>query len=472
MSATQILSLALFALPSLVSAGHALLTKRDSRSALGWIAVCLTFPLAGPLLYLLFGINRIRRSAQRMRQARAHGLFPYPAHTDGAGLPDSALHPRRLRLARIGSALLDTPLAGGNCVQILHDGDEAYPTMLAAIDQAERCVYLASYIFAADTVGRRFAQSLLDAHHRGVDVRIIVDGVGELYGWPSILPIFQRHGVPAIRFLPPRILPPEIHLNLRNHRKILFVDGHTAFTGGMNISERNVRRDGHLAITDVHFRIQGPAARQLGHAFVQDWFLATQEQLTLPPATADMVGDSVCRAVASGPDQIMDVLLELWAGLLCAARKRIRIMTPYFLPPREIFGALHAARLRGVEVEIFLPEHCNIPFVAWATAHVLEGLLMRGIQCHLVPDPFCHAKLFLIDDDYAHVGSANWDCRSLALNFELGLEIFDPEVCTRLHCQLDTIRSRCHRITMEDIRTRPLPVRMRDALFWLFGPYL
>lgn len=470
MSATQVLSLALFAIPSLIAAGHALLTKRDSRSALGWIAVCITFPVAGPLLYLLFGINRIRRSALRMRQARAHGLSPYPAHTDSSGLPESAIHPRCLRLARIGSALLDTPLAGGNCVHILHDGDEAYPAMLMAIDQAERCVYLASYIFAADTVGHRFAQSLLDAHRRGVDVRVIVDGVGELYGWPSILPFFQRHGIPAARFLPPRILPPAIHLNLRNHRKILFVDGHTAFSGGMNISERNIRRHGYLAITDLHFRIQGPAARQLGHAFAQDWFLATQEHLPIPPVTTEMLGDSVCRAVASGPDQPMDLLLELWAGVLSAARKRIRIMTPYFLPPREIFGALHAARLRGVDIEIFLPKHCNIPFVAWATAHILEGLLVRGIRCYHVPDPFCHAKLFLVDDDYAHIGSANWDCRSLALNFELGLEIFDPEVCTRLHSLLDTTRTR--RINVQALRTRPLPVRMRDALFWLFGPYL
>lgn len=472
MPAAELLGILLSAALSLAAAGHALLSKRDSRSALGWIAVCLTFPVAGPVLYLLFGINRIRRSARRMRRAHAHGLSPYPAHTDQARIPEGTLHPRLLRLAHIGSALLDTPLAGGNCVHILRDGDTAYPAMLAAIDSAERCVYLASYIFAGDTTGHRFAQSLIDAHGRGVDVRVIVDGVGELYGWPSILPLLRRHGVPAVRFLPPRLLPPQIHFNLRNHRKILFVDGHTAFTGGMNISSRNVRHNGRPAITDLHFRIHGPAARQLGHTFAQDWFLATQEHLELPPPFPDMAGDSLCRAVASGPDQPMDVLLELWAAILSAARRRVRIMTPYFLPPREIFGALHAARLRGVAVELFLPEHCNIPVVAWATAHVLEGLLARGLQCHLVPDPFCHAKVLLVDDAYAHVGSANWDCRSLALNFELGLEIFDPAVCAALHDILDAFRTQSREVSIHGLASRSWPVRVRDALFWLFGPYL
>ncbi|NLW82576.1 MAG: cardiolipin synthase [Desulfovibrionales bacterium] len=462
---------------ALGAASHALLRKSDSRSALGWVAVCLTFPVAGPVLYILFGVNRVRRSAFRMRRA-VHSRSDVdsdqilPAEADSVSFP---LIPQPFRvLERVGRNVLGTELIGGNCVEPLFNGDEAYPRMLQAMEGARQSIYLATYIMATDSLGRQFIDVLTRAVRRGVDVRVLVDGLGEKYSWPWVSRALHKNGVASALFIPFRFFPPELHINLRNHRKILVVDGKLGFTGGMNISQQHVlRAKSFWPVSDLHFFLRGPVVGQLQEAFVEDWLFATQERLTpAPMAPEPMMEDCLCRTVIDGPDCPHEPLKTLLTGIVSAASSSIKIMTPYFVPPPSFLTALQSARYRGVDVQIILPGRNNLPFVHWAARHILDHLLRVGISVSYQPAPFCHTKLILVDGCYVHLGSANLDNRSLRLNFELTLEVLDLCVAARLERHFEEVRAKSRPVTRRELHNRSLPVRLRDAFFWLFSPYL
>lgn len=457
-----------------VAALHALMFKRDSRAAFGWIALCLLLPIAGPVLYTLLGINRIRRRARRLELPglrvgfeRGRGRLP-----DKSDTPDM---PTELQaLARIGTRLSEHPVTAGNTVEPLINGDETYPAMLEAIDEASRSVFLSTYIFDTDDTGSAIIERLASAQARGVDVRVVIDGIGQSYSWPRAPRRLRKAGIRTAVFLPPRLLPPRLSINLRNHHKILVVDGHTGFTGGLNIGRRHVLGENPdpNAVADIHFRLRGPGALQLESEFLRTWEFITGAPEPPPPVSACPAGDVHTRAMTDGPDEHLDQITQLLSATISAARESIVIVTPYFLPPREITAALQAASLRGVRVTVVLPEKNNLPYVHWATRNMLWELLYQGIEVHYQPPPFAHSKLFVIDDRYAMVGSSNWDARSLRLNFELQLEIFSPDFAADMARRALDAARRGRRVTLEEVDARSLPVRMRDSLCWLFTPYL
>lgn len=457
-----------------VAALHALMFKRDSRAAFGWIALCLLLPVAGPLLYTILGINRIRRRARRLelpglRVGFERGRGRLPESSDRPEMP-----PELAPLERIGARLSEHPVTAGNAVEPLIDGDQAFPAMLAAIDEAARSVFVSSYIFDTDGSGTGVIERLAAARRRGVDVRVVVDGVGQFYSWPRAPRRLRAAGIRTAVFLPPRLLPPRLSINLRNHHKILVVDGHTAFTGGLNIGDRHVlgENPGKNAVADLHFRLRGPGALQLENEFLRTWEFVTGTPEPPAPVSACPAGDIHTRVLTDGPDDHLDQITQLLSATLSTARESIVIMTPYFLPPREIIGALQAASLRGVRVTLVLPERNNLPYVHWATRNMLWEILYQGVEVFYQPPPFAHSKLFVVDDRYAMVGSSNWDARSLRLNFELQLEIFSPEFAHGMARRALEAARRGRRVTLAEVDGRSLPVRLRDSLCWLFSPYL
>jgi len=247
-----------YVLGATATAVHALLTKADPRSAVSWIGLSWLFPYGGSLLYWLFGINRVPKHRSDPPPACA-GAWPRPAALSDAG-PLAAQ-------ARLGSELTHRPLASGNRVEPLYNGELAFPRMLDAIAQAKESVWLATYIFQTDPVGRGFVAALGSAVARGVHVRVLVDGIGEWYDWPHVVPLLRRARVATARFLPPRLIPPNLSLNCRNHRKILVVDGGEAFIGGMNLGGREVGGATGRRMTDIHFRLHGPIVDQLADTF-------------------------------------------------------------------------------------------------------------------------------------------------------------------------------------------------------------
>jgi len=377
--------------------------------------------------------------------------------------------------AAISNRVSQRPICSGNRLALLHNGEEAYPAMLEAIDRARHTIYLATYIFDVDDTGKRFIGALEEACRRGVTVRVLIDGIGEMNWGPIASRQLKKRGIPVARHIPPALFPPTLYINLRNHRKILVVDGDEAFTGGMNISDRHLvsaGSDPDRQARDIHFRIEGPLVRQIEEVFIDDWFFATGEALPLSPFFSRLAGDSFCRVISDGPDEGMGKLYMILSGIISSATQSIRIMTPYFLPPRGILTILQAATLRGVSVEIILPEKNDIPFVHWATRNMLWELLSYDVHFYYQPPPFAHTKLILVDDRYVQIGSANIDSRSLRLNFELNVEVYDQVVAGALSDYFQDIKSRCRSVTLQEMDSRTIPERLRDSFAWLFSSYL
>ena len=440
---------------------HALLTKPDPRSALSWMAVCCSLPYAGALLYWLLGVNRVHRRSSFV-QRRPPGM---PAIGAGA-VQWSELAPQ----VRIGDALTQRPLTKGNRIEPLHNGEAAFPQMLQAITAARNTVWLATYIFQTDSVGCKFSDALTQAVRRGLQVRVLVDGIGEWYDWPHVVPILRRSGVRTERFLPPRIFPPNLALNCRNHRKVLVLDGDLAFIGGMNLGDREVGGSTGRRMTDIHFRLHGPVVNQLAASFAEDWGFASGETLELT-AEPPLEGESVCRVITGGPDADVDKLLLILLSALAGARHCVQIMTPYFVPPLELVAALEAAALRGIEVSIVLPRRSNLRYIDWATLHWIPALIERGVRVHLQEPPFSHAKLLVVDGRYAHIGSVNVDTRSLRLNFEIAVEVYDSQFCGTLSGFIASHERATPALPQGRYGDR-LPARIRNALCWLVSPYL
>ena len=478
MSIVHWILIAFHILLGMTAGGHALLFKRESKAALGWITVCLLIPLLGPLLYFLFGINRIRTRARKL-----HDLFSFEfdngfesADQKAPPLPsgDVGVQSQLLEIVRISSALTNWPIVGGNTVELLHNGEQAYPAMVEAIDTARNSLFLSTFIFDTDITGRQFIAALTRARRRGVDVRVIVDGVGELYSFPWAGTLLRNRSVPTARFLPPSLIPPSVHINLRNHRKIMVADGKTGFIGGMNIGDRHLAgsRQNPKSLQDIHFRLTGPVVTQIEYAFFSDWSFCTGTPVPQYSAPHFRSGKTLCRTIVDGPNEHHDKLSTILFGAVTTARHRIWIMTPYFLPSRELIAALQNAALRGVEVNILLPGKNNLPYMQWATSKMLWEILEKGVRVFYQPPPFVHSKLLVIDDHYAQIGSANIDPRSLRLNFELAVEIYDQTVAEILAPFFQESLARSREISLREVDARSIPVRARDALAWLFSPYL
>lgn len=460
------------ALISVFAAAHALLWKRDPRAAIGWILVCLFLPLAGAVLYFTFGINRIRTRARKYDARRLRAVTP----SDSRSLVEpesSAVAHEYGGLVQVSDSISTWPLVRGNEIELLHNGEEAYPQMLEAIDAAGDWVYLSTYLFETNRTGRDFIERLAAAVERGVDVRVLVDGLGELYSRPRASRLLRRRGVRVARFLPPKLLPPTIHVNLRNHRKILVVDGRVAFTGGMNLGDRHVATEERpRPVTDMHFKVTGPIVDQIQAVFLNDWRFTTRDPSTPPPRPSTVAGDAICRCLVDGPNEDIDRLVTALVGAVSAAQQSVWIVTPYFLPPRELIAALRGAALRGVEVTVILPAENNLRYVHWATMNLLWELLERGVRIHFQPAPFAHTKLFVVDNRYTQIGSANIDPRSLRLNFELTVEVFDDGVAGEIVAYCRELLARSREVTLAEVDGRPLHVRLRDSIAWLASPYL
>ncbi len=450
---------------------HVLLRKSDERAAVAWIGLIWLSPLVGSILYVLLGINRIRRRARKLRRVRVTPDERRPAVP--AALPPQA--DGLVMLANVVERFTGNPLVGGNAVVPLINGDAAYPEMIAAIDGAERSIALSSFIFNKDAVGLRFLGALEAAVGRGVQVRVIVDGIGAFYALKPIVGELRRRRIPAARFLFSLVPWRMPFLNLRNHRKILVVDGRVGFTGGLNIRQRHVLGDAPpTPVQDTHFRVEGPVVAQMMEVFADDWSFTTGEELVGPAWFPEIatVGPVIGRDIATGPHEDSQKMVWALFGAVAEARSSVRIVTPYFLPDETLMTALSMAAMGGVEVDIVLPERNNLPPVAWASASRLSQLTKAGCRVWLSPPPFDHSKLMVVDGVWTLFGSTNWDPRSLRLNFEFNLECYDTGLAATVESIIADKIAAARRLTPAAHSSRGLAVAIRDGLARLFTPYL
>ncbi len=444
---------------------HVLLFKRNVGAAISWMGIAWLSPFVGGLLYLIFGVNRVKRRAKRLRRERGH-LFVVEETPPSAADADP-LTPLEYAVGRLTGVAAEP----GNSVRMLRNGEETYAAMLEAIDAAEKSVGLCTYIFRGDPAGDKFVDALARACRRGVQVRVLIDGVGSGYFWSDGYARLRKAGVPAERFLHsyfPWRMP---FLNLRNHRKVLVVDGRVGFAGGINIGDENLlsTRPAH-PVRDTHFRFDGPVVEQLTETFADDWLFTTEEKLLNDdwfPSIAE-AGALTARVVTSGPDEDMEQIEFVTLHAISCARQSIRVVTPYFLPPDVLTTALGLAAMRGLAVDIVVPEHSNHVVLDWARRVPLRTLLEAGCRVWLLPPPFDHSKLMTIDDAWSMIGSANWDTRSFRLNFELNVEIQGEDFARGIV----ELTSGGRRLTLAELDADPLPLKLRNSAARLLQPYL
>jgi len=458
---------------SLITSLHVLLFKENERTSLAWIGLVVFSPFVGSMFYWLFGVNRIRRQAQKehpqtLKQDFRHKEKPIKFHQ----------LPKNWHAAIVaGYTIHPVNYVVDNRVEPLINGDIAYPAMIQSINDAKQHIVLSSYIFDCDSLGQQFVSALAQAHQRGVIVNVLLDGIGIGYSWHKSDRALKKLGVKTARFLPANSFTTIRFINLRNHRKILCVDGDVAYIGGMNISKDNLVKSAVHPVDDIHFKVTGPVIDQISQVFIEDWFFATEELIQFPSYNASVAQQTssksvLARVIQDGPDEHHNRIRWSLINALACAQTSVKIMTPYFIPDQTLMTSLHAASLRGVLIEIIVPSHSNILFVDWVMEANFSRIIEHGIKIYKNNRPFDHSKIVIIDDIWSFIGSSNWDARSLEFNFEINLECYDADLNAKL-TELFTLKKQNAVPVIEDeINDLPTYRKIRNNLFRLFSPYL
>jgi cardiolipin synthase len=454
-----------------------LIRRKEPASTAAWILALVFMPTLGAILFLMFGRDRIRWPARRKRDLDRIVSEQVAA---SRGEPDPAVDPPKLTpleesLFRVGQRLSQMQVTSGNKVDVLIDGAATYDAMEAAIDGARHHVHAQFYLIRDDATGRWFRDRLVAAAKRGVTVRLLVDGYGCFPLGAAWRRPLRQAGVRVADFLPMHsvLLQP---VNLRNHRKILVVDGATAFTGGYNIGDE-YRGDmpGVGEWRDVHLRIEGPAAGELQRIFFQDWAFATRDPIDPRGcfgAAPTAGGDATMVVVPSGPDTRSEAIHRLFFGAIVGGQREISITTPYFVPTESILVAMELAAMRGVDIKILLPRRSNHGVTLQAGRSFYSQLLEAGVDIREYEPGIVHAKTLVIDNQVALVGSANMDLRSFRLNFEVHALVHDASTADRLRESFARALSRSRRIELAKWRDRHFTLRMKEGASRLVSPLL
>lgn len=455
---------------------HAAMTKQDVRAAIGWVGIIMMSPLLGPLVYLVAGINRIRQD--QISEQRNKAVPDYTTGTPLTRIEKTERAGKQFRSLRVlGDRISHFPLRDENNIQILHGGDKAYPAMIEAIEQATQTVALQTYIFDHDNAGKKFVEALTRAVDRGVQVRVLIDAVGSKYSRPPVIRLLRRNRIRAALFMTNPLGMRMPYANLRSHRKILVVDGHIGFSGGMNIREGfTTAIAGEHTAKDTHFRIEGPLVTQLITVFAQDWRFTTGEVLPYDPwcdeAHQAPLPHVPARCIRSGPDRHMASTHSMLLGAFAVAQHNIRLQSPYFLPDQILLGAINTAARRGIQVDIVIPDRNNLRLVNYAMTSQLDQVIRAGCRVWRATGNFDHSKLITVDGAWSYVGSSNIDPRSLRLNFELDMEIYCRDIARDIEQLIDTEIGTAHPVTLQSLAAIPFGKRLRNRIIWLASPYL
>ena len=470
---------------------HALRHRRRADSTLLWLFVTWSLPVVGAILYAAFGVDRVpkerwQRSVQRhvrmdgARAALADDVLPeayWRSMGRATAVPENGWARELDR--PLATMLENFPLLGGNQITPLLTGDEAFPGMLAAIRAAEHHIHLQSFIIGNDEVGREFLDAVAERARAGVRVRVLYDRFGSSHAlWGGLFRRYRRTpNLSVAGWTQSNVFRRQLHLNLRNHRKVLVVDGRIGFMGGVNLNEYSRSREGRPAIQDYHFQLRGPVVQELQYSFLRDWHVMTEEdpvQLLsaqhfrrLPPE-----GGALARVVNSGPSSDLRVAVDVFFNAVNAARKQVFVITPYFLPSEDLLRALRLAALRGVRVYLVVPVKSNHWYTTWASRAVYEDLLESGVRIFERRPPFIHAKAMTVDDQMAIVGSSNWDYRSLYSNFETSLAVYDAQMVTHLKLLMSEDLHASREVDLLAFQRRPVRQRYLENLCGLFAPML
>jgi cardiolipin synthase len=447
--------------------GWIVLQKRAPAATLSWLLGLALLPYVGFFIYYVFGPQRIKR--QRMRRARMRVALP---DVEGAGEDAETAE-----LARLAQATSGLPPTTATDVRLLVDGAATYDALLAAIRDARHHVHLEYYIFDADRTGAALRDALVERARNGVAVRLLLDAVGSAACPPRFFASLLAAGGELAWFHPMRLgrIWKRPWLNLRSHRKIVVVDGRIAFTGGINITDEQNERLRSDAYRDLHLRLEGDAVRPLQVVFVEDWAYATRTRdfissvaMAMPPARA---GDIQAQVVTSGPDSPWEAIHRVHVGAIHAARERVWLVTPYFVPGGAALMALTSAAMAGLDTRLLVPRMSDSRLVTYAARSYFDELMAAGVKVYEYGPRMLHTKALLVDDNVAIIGSANFDARSFRLNFEVSVLFRDVAVAAELAQLIEGEFAHAPRVREQ--RAQPLwSVRLPEALARVLSPLL
>ncbi|MGQ9588753.1 MAG: cardiolipin synthase [Planctomycetota bacterium] len=451
--------------------------KREPAEKLAWSLAIVFLPFLGALLFVVFGLasvpRRVRRRVERVGGFRASVSFRPGAAAGGAvGYPEGTW---RGILGKALEAMGEGPRREGNATKLYTRGLPVATDVEKAVEAAKHHVHIEFYIFRDDRLGRRFVDLLIRKLGEGVQVRVIVDGIGSYAGW-KLLKKLRAAGGKAASFRP---LFSVEHLspNFRNHRKIVISDGRVAFFGGMNVGEEYLGREGAVRCEwyDLHMRVEGPAVWDLQRIFLEDWSFATREHLDDPAFSPELeaAGDSPVQIIAGGPDVDVNPIRFACLRAFSQARRRLLVASPYIVPDMSLRDALAAAALSGVEVDIvtqgYPPDHV-LPYAC--TLYFAEELLESGVRFHSYRPGMMHAKAISVDGEWAMVGTANLDNRSMFLNFEQMAILDGPRDVEAIDEQFRRLIQASDPIRLEGLRSRSAFERFFVASAHLLAPLL
>ena len=443
------------------------LQKREPVATISWLVSLAALPYLGFLVYLVFGPQKLQR--HRLRRSRNRVDLPR--------VQEQAMDETGAELARLGLATSHLPPSTATDVRLLQDGSATYPALLDDIRGARDHIHLEYYIYAPDRTGTLIRDALVERARAGVKVRLLLDALGSAQAKRRFFQPLLDAGGELAWFHPARFgrIWTRTWINMRTHRKIVVIDGAIGYTGGINITDEEndaLRAD---AYRDLHLRITGDVVHGLQRTFVEDWAYATQRHdfiasvaRVMPPPAPGAIHAQV---LVSGPDSSWEAIHRMYVSAIHAAKRRVWLTTPYFVPGEAAMMALTSAALGGLDVRVMVPKMSDSRSVTWAARSYFDELMAANVKVYEYGPRMLHSKALLVDDDYAMVGSANFDRRSFSLNFEVQMLFHDRDVAAGLERLVAAEFAHAPRVREQ--RPRPLfTARLPEALARLASPLL
>jgi cardiolipin synthase len=479
----QLISIGLVA----IMAGHILLKKQDPAVCLGWLLALAWFPLIAAIFYLAVGINPFEKYAARKRASKHLASLRRKRKSNQEikeGNREKSLAMNYLgfdRTATWVSMLSGQTLLSGNKVEVLVNSNSAFSAVNEAISHAKDYIFVQFYQIQIDSMGLGFLNLLAEKASQGVRVYVLFDALGSYKLKISHLEEYRRKGLKIHRFLEVHPIKRRFQINWRNHRKLIICDGEVAFAGGFNVGEMYLEGPNPAKPKwfDFIFRIQGSAIANLTDIFAEDWHFTTGK-----PIPADLLdkknpeffepyqSENLLQVIASGPSESNALFQSALLSIIYEARERIWIMTPYFVPDKQLLHAMRLAVARGVDVQVIVPKHSNHPITDVCAHSYFPDLYQYGVKLLRYPHGMCHAKLVLADEDVVLVGSSNLDYRSFFLNFETDLFMRDKVLSKKMAEIYSSLAKQCIGLAHADVSNARLARLLFRRIMRLSAPLM
>ncbi|MFD0697598.1 cardiolipin synthase [Paenibacillus sp. GCM10027628] len=451
---------------------------RRPAKTVAWLLVMFIFPVIGFIMYYFLAKEysqrkMVRRKGPRKIAERQHQLMNHVAMLDRSEHSSFYELYEEPRLCGLLLNIPGSPITPNNQVEVLTNAEATYASMLESIKQAKKHIHFEFYTIRHDATGKTFQEALIRKANEGVKVRVIYDGIGSYSLSGDYIQKLKQAGIEVHPFLPPLIAFFDKRMNYRNHRKIVVVDGAVGFLGGINIGDEYLGADPKLGFwRDTHLKLNGDAVYYLQQTFLTDWLFVSGNRIsedTLFPEHAYPAA-SLVQVISSGPDAHWDAIQEMFFAGIVAAKKRVFLTTPYFIPDPSITMALKTAVVSGVDVCMILPYKADSRIVQYATRSYLLELMQAGVRIFLYRKGFMHAKVMIIDHLMATVGTANMDMRSFFSNFELNAVMFNKDVIERLEFDFLQDLKECEELKLAEFEKRSRLEKAKEIIARMLSP--